>query len=61
MAKKPRLTKAKKDLLAIERGAKRAAQKSAGAFDGRFRERKMESAKRYTRKRKHPPRPKDEA
>ncbi len=55
MAKKPRLTKAKKDLLAIERAVKRAAQKAAGAFDGRFREKKVESGKRYVRKKKHRP------
>lgn len=55
MAKRRRLTKAKKDLLAIERAAKRAAQKAAGAFDGRFREKKVESGKRYVRRRKHDP------
>ena len=37
-----------------ERAAKRAAQKAAGAFDGRFRPRVVRSRKRYTRKRKHP-------
>ena len=37
-----------------ERAAKRAAQKAAGAFDGRFRPRVVKSRKRYTRKPKHP-------
>lgn len=38
----------------LERAAKRAAQKAAGAFDGRFRSRVVRSRKTYTRKRKHP-------
>jgi hypothetical protein len=37
----------------LEREAKRAAQKAAGAFDGRFRPRVERSDKAYTRKRKH--------
>ena len=40
----------KKDLAAIDRAAKRAAQKAAGALDGRFRTKKVDSKKRYTRK-----------
>jgi len=36
---------------AIERTAKRAEQKAAGAFDGRFRPRVVKSKKRYSRKR----------
>ena len=47
-----RKAKAKQDLLSIERGAKRAEQKAAGALDGRFRTKKVESKKRYTRKRR---------
>lgn len=38
---------------AIERTAKREAQKEQGALDGRFREKKVESGKRYVRKPKH--------
>ncbi len=38
----------------LEREAKRAAQKAAGALDGRFREKVVKSAKRYKRKPKHP-------
>lgn len=45
----------KKDARTIDRAAKRAAQKAAGAFDGRFREKKVESARRYKRVPKHPP------
>lgn len=41
----------KKDLLAIDRAAKRKAQKEQGAFDGRFRPRVVKSKKRYSRKR----------
>ncbi|MBK9761686.1 MAG: hypothetical protein IPO90_17425 [Flavobacteriales bacterium] len=44
----------KKDLAAIDRAAKRAAQKAAGALDGRFRTKKVDSKKRYTRKAKPP-------
>jgi hypothetical protein len=40
----------KKDLAAIERAAKRDAQKEQGALDGRFRTKKVESKKRYVRK-----------
>jgi hypothetical protein len=50
MAKKKRSPKA--DLAAIERATKRAAQKAQGALDGRFRVKKVESKKRYSRKRK---------
>lgn len=49
MAKKKRVPK--KDLAAIDRAAKREAQKEQGAFDGRFRPRVVRSKKRYTRKR----------
>jgi hypothetical protein len=48
---KERITK--KELDAIERAAKREAQKSAGALDGRFREKVVPSGKRYKRKPKH--------
>jgi hypothetical protein len=41
-----------KDLTAIDRAAKRKAQKEQGALDGRFRTKKVESKKRYTRKAK---------
>ena len=44
----------KKALEQIEREAKRAAQKAAGALDGRFRTKKAESKKRYSRKRPPP-------
>jgi len=49
---KKRITK--KELDAIERAAKREAQKAAGAMDGRFRPRVVKSRKTYTRKPKHP-------
>lgn len=48
MSAKKRITR--KDLDAIERAAKRKAQKEAGALDGRFREKVVPSKKRYTRK-----------
>jgi len=38
----------------LAREAKRAAQKAAGALDGRFREKVVKNAKGYTRKPKHP-------
>lgn len=38
----------------LAREAKRAAQKAAGALDGRFREKVVKSGKTYTRKAKHP-------
>ncbi len=38
----------------IERSVKRAAQKAAGVFDGRFRPRVVKSCKTYKRKPKHP-------
>jgi|GEM_PF-5589312 len=47
-----RKAKAKQDLQRIERAAKRAEQKAAGALDGRFRTKKVESRKKYSRKRK---------
>ncbi len=50
MAKKKRITK--KDLDAIERAAKRAEQKAAGALDGRFRQRVVPG-----KKRRPPPKP----
>lgn len=37
---------------AIERAAKRAEQKAAGAFDGRFRVKVVKSRKRYVRRKK---------
>lgn len=52
MAKKKRITR--KELDAIERAAKREAQKAAGALDGRFRPRVVKSKKGYTRKRTPP-------
>ncbi len=44
MARKKAVTK--KDLDAIERAAKREAQKAAGALDGRFREKVVPNKKR---------------
>lgn len=44
-----------KDVRRIDQGAKRAEQKAQGALDGRFREKKVESKKRYVRKPKHDP------
>lgn len=48
MAKKKRSPK--KDLLAIDRGEKRAQQVAQGAMDGRFRVKVAKSKKRYVRK-----------
>jgi hypothetical protein len=42
-----------KDLAAIERAAKRADQKAAGVFDGRYRTRVKKSGKRYRRRPRH--------
>lgn len=55
-AKKPtaRETKVKKDLLALERAAKRAEQKAQGVFDGRYKPRVVKNKKKYSRKRKDP-------
>lgn len=53
VAKKKRISKA--DLDAIERAAKREAQKAAGALDGRFRSRVIKNKKKYTRKQPPPP------
>ncbi|MBL7953056.1 MAG: hypothetical protein JNM62_15210 [Flavobacteriales bacterium] len=44
MAKKKAITK--KELDAIERAAKREAQKAAGALDGRFRQKVVPNKKR---------------
>lgn len=44
--------KAKKDLIAMERAAKRAAQKEQGVFDGRFRVKVVKDKKKYSRKMK---------
>lgn len=52
MAQKKRVTR--KELDAIERAAKREAQKAAGALDGRFRPRVVKSKKGYSRKRLPP-------
>lgn len=49
MARK-RITR--KELDAIERAAKRRAQKEAGALDGRFRPRVVPDKRRYSRKRR---------
>jgi hypothetical protein len=38
---------------AIEREVKRAEQKAAGVFDGRYRPRVVKSGKRYQRRPKH--------
>ncbi len=46
--KKKRLTSG-----AIERAAKRQAQKEAGALDGRYRTRVVRSKKTFKRKKKH--------
>ncbi|WKZ65336.1 MAG: hypothetical protein QY325_11240 [Flavobacteriales bacterium] len=51
MAKRKR--PARQELDAIERAAKREAQKAAGALDGRYRPRVVKSRKAYTRKPKH--------
>lgn len=51
MTTRKRITK--KELNAIERSAKREAQKAAGALDGRFRPRVVKSRKTYKRKPKH--------
>lgn len=48
----PRKPKKAMPISAIERAAKRAEQKAAGAFDGRFRPRVVKNKKRYSRKRK---------
>ncbi len=48
MAKKKRITR--KELDAIERAAKRKAQKEAGALDGRFRPKVVPDKKKYSRK-----------
>ena len=47
----PRKPKKATPISAIERAAKRAEQKAAGAFDGRFRPRVVKNKKRYSRKR----------
>lgn len=52
--RKQRKAATRKALAQIEREAKRAAQKAAGAFDGRFRTKTVESKKRYSRKRPPP-------
>ena len=48
--KRERRERSVRDLL---RSRKRAAQKEAGALDGRFRPRVVKSRKTYSRKRKH--------
>jgi len=53
-SRKRRKAVTKKALEQIEREAKRAAQKAAGALDGRFRTKKVDSKKRYSRKRPPP-------
>lgn len=49
-SRRRKATADKQALLGIERGAKRAEQKAQGALDGRFRQRKVESKKVYSRK-----------
>lgn len=51
MAAKKRI--AREALHAIERAAKREAQKAAGALDGRYRPRVVRSRKAFARKPKH--------
>jgi len=48
MTARKRITR--KELDAIERAAKRQAQKEAGALDGRFRPKVVPSKKKYARK-----------
>lgn len=50
--KRPRMNGARLNA-AIERAAKRAEQKAAGVFDGRYRPRVVKSGRIYSRKRKH--------
>jgi hypothetical protein len=50
----PRRRRKAAPISAIERAAKRAEQKAAGVFDGRFRPRVVKNKKRYTRKRADP-------
>lgn len=50
MAKKKAVTK--KELDAIERAAKREAQKAAGALDGRFRQKVVPNKKRKAERKK---------
>lgn len=50
MTKKRTITK--KELDAIERAAKREAQKAAGALDGRFREKVVPNKKRNNERKK---------
>lgn len=50
MPRKKAITK--KELDAIERAAKREAQKAAGALDGRFREKVVPNKKRKAQRRK---------
>jgi hypothetical protein len=54
MAAKKRRTKKPVTTDQLAREAKRAAQKAAGALDGRFREKVVKSGKTYARKPKHP-------
>jgi hypothetical protein len=54
MAAKPKKKKKPVTTDQLAREAKRAAQKAAGALDGRFREKVVKSGKKYTRKPKHP-------
>jgi hypothetical protein len=50
----PRKKKDQKEAIRqLDQAVKREAQKAQGALDGRFREKKVESKKRYTRKPKH--------
>ncbi len=46
MAKKKKKRDPKKDLLQVERGAKREEQKAQGALDGRFRPKVVPNKKR---------------
>lgn len=51
----PRGAKRKRTVGSIERAAKRADQKAAGVFDGRFRPRVVKSGKRYVRRKRVDP------
>jgi hypothetical protein len=54
MAAKPKKKKKTVTTDQLAREAKRAAQKAAGALDGRFREKVVKSKKGFARKPKHP-------
>ena len=49
----PRRRRPTRGISPVERAAKRAEQKAAGVFDGRYRTRVKKSARRYRRRPKH--------